>query len=75
MTDEGAETMLGVKVPQLDCCIFWAAVINKTHINVPTNWSQTMLVTDTTIVHYLINPLKCSGVRQLHFKVFSAIQV
>ena len=26
-------------------------------------------------VEWEVNPLKCSGVRQLHLKVFSAIQV
>ena len=30
---------------------------------------------DTADIRNLVNPLKCSGVRQLHLKVLSAIQI
>ena len=52
--------------------------INKTAAGVYTNTlAQFQINARSTIYETTddINPLKCSGIRRLHFKVFSAIQI
>ena len=41
------------------------------------HWTKITLIfcTHFSTMNLFLNPLKCSGVRQLHLKVFSAIQV
>ena len=47
--------------------------VMKTSVNVELDIDRKEPPAVTTFI--LFNPLKCSGVRQLHLKVFSAIQV
>jgi len=59
--------------PQYKCFNFWRQ--KRTTFMRYYLWLTTVCWWNNNTEYSFINPLKCSGVRQLHLKVLNAIQV